>query len=128
MTTRLATCSYREYVPEMGTPVRISLGRPRWWSGTLAKSAYVTEITPRHSYLHSPEREYLAAYTEQLKRYGVDHIEARFSAIAAEHAEPLVLLCFETLSSGSWCHRSLFAAFWLGQTGQDVPELGQEPR
>lgn len=126
--TGLRTCSYSEYRPDMGTPVRISLGRPRFWSGTLAVGAFVRELAPKGWYLRSPEPEYVKAYGEQLARYGVEVIQGRFDAIAAEHGEPLVLLCFENLASGSWCHRTLFRAFWLGQTGQDVPELGQEPR
>jgi len=96
--TNLATCSYAEFRPEMGIPVRISLGRPRWWSGTLAVGALVTEITPRGWYLRRPEPEYVEAYGEQLARYGVEVIQTQFDAIDAEHGEPLVLLCFETLA------------------------------
>lgn len=97
--TGLATCSYREYRHDMGVPVRISLGRPRWWTTPIPESAFVSQITPRGWYLRSPECDYLAAYTEQLTRYGVDRIEARFSAISVEFGEPLVLLCFENLAS-----------------------------
>jgi len=126
--TTLATCSYSEFRPDMGTPVRTSLGRPRWWTGTLSVGALVTEITPRGWYLRSPEPEYVLAYNAQLARYGPEVIQGRFDAIAAEHGEPLVLLCFERLASGSWCHRSLFSAYWLGETGQVVPELGVTQR
>jgi len=122
--TDLATCSYAEYRPEMGVPVRISLGRPRGWS-TLA---FVTEITPRGWYLRKPEDEYLVAYDAQLSRYGPESIVARFDAIAAQFGEPLVLLCFENLATGSWCHRTLFRRFWLGETGHDIPELGASTR
>jgi len=125
--TGLATCSYSEYRPEMGTPVRISLGRPRWWSGTLAPSAFVPELAPRGWYLRSPEHEYVQAYGEQLAHYGVEVIQTRFDTLADEHGRPLVLLCFENLATGSWCHRTLFRRFWLAQTGQDLPELGAGP-
>jgi len=122
--TDLATCSYAEFRPDMGVPVRISLGRHRGWS----TPAFVTEITPRGWYLRRPEPEYVKAYSEQLARYGVEVIQARFNALAAEHGQPLVLCCFERLATGSWCHRTRFAEHWRQQTGQTIPELGQESR
>jgi len=125
VTVDLRTCSYAEYRPEMGVPLRISLGRPKWWTTPIPESAFVPEITPKGWYLRSPERAYLAAYDAQLARYGPELIQARFDTIAAEHGEPLVLLCFENLASGAWCHRSLFSAYWRQQTGQEIPELGE---
>jgi hypothetical protein len=125
--TRLATCSYREFKPDMGVPVRTSLGQPRWWRTPIPQSAVVSEITPRGWYFHASEDDFLAAYTAQLSRYGAEAIQARFDAIAAEFGEPLVLLCFEQLQTGAECHRTDFRLWWLGQTGQDTPELGALP-
>lgn len=125
--TRLATCSYREYRPEMGVPVRISLGRPRWWTTPIPDSASIPELTPRGSYLNAPEPDFLEAYDAQLSRYGTGHLQARFAAIAGVHGEPLVLLCFENLATGDLCHRRQFAAWWYAETGQEVPEMGAQP-
>lgn len=122
--TRLATCSYSEFRPEMGTAVRVSLGRPRWWTTPMPEAAFVPEITPKRWYLHAPQDEYLTAYDAQLSRYGPETIQARFDAIAAQFGDPLVLLCFENLQTGAQCHRTDFRLWWLRQTGQDVPELG----
>jgi len=122
--TRLATCSYKEFTPKMGVPVRTSLGRPRWWKTPIPEAAFVSEITPRGWYFHATEDDFLEAYTAQLDRYGPEAIQARFTAIAAEFGEPLVLLCFEQLQTGAECHRTDFRLWWLRQTGQDIPELG----
>jgi len=126
--TGLATCSYAEFRPEMGVPVRISLGRPRWWRTSIPDSAFVPEITPRGWYFHASDDDFLAAYDAQLDSYGPELIQARFDGIAAEHGEPLVLLCFEQLATGPWCHRTRFALWWHGRTGQSILELGTLPR
>jgi hypothetical protein len=125
---RLFTCSYSEFRPAMGLGVRASLGTPRWihrdepWP-------YVSEITPRRSYLNAPYDEYEAAYLHQLAHNGVDRIGRRFRELSVQHqAQRLVVLCFEKLSKpGAECHRSLFAAWWEQQTGQPVAELGEPP-
>lgn len=126
MSTRLATCSYAEYRPDMGVPVRISLGRPKFMS--IPSNAVCPELQPRGWYFHASDDDFLAAYDAQLSRYGTERLQDRFDAIAAEFGQPLVLLCFESLASGEWCHRTHFRQFWLRQTGQDIPELGASTR
>lgn len=129
--SRLATCSYSEFKASMGTSVRISLGGPRWWSSP--PEASIWALTPRSSYLRgTTDDEYIAAYTQQLARHGVDRIEEEFQKIRNAHGgRPLVLMCFENLGKwkggargGDWCHRSLFAWWWMEQTGELIPELG----
>lgn len=128
---RLATCSYKEFRPNMGISVRISLGGPRWWK--TPPQASIWALTPRKDYLRgTTDDEYISAFLQQLATYGVETIEKQFQIIHdAFPGERLVLLCFEDLGKfaggargGDWCHRSLFSWWWEEQTGEKIPELG----
>lgn len=139
----LATCSYGEFKPEMGIPVRASLGLPRYvLPYTLDPRAKVWEITPRNTYLKASDEVYERSYLEQLEGYGVETIDRRFVQIASVMGgERLVVMCFERLGAKTHsgiraglsdpaagealiCHRRLFASWWEQQTGRVVPELG----
>ncbi len=130
--TQIATCSYREFDPAMGIPVRTSLGVPRW---TLPyphdfKKAWVWEITPRRDYLRASDAVYTERFYAQLEEAGVDGIRKKFERIsAAMGAGTLVLLCFEDVRAKGWhsCHRRMFADWWKESTGEDVPEYGKNP-
>jgi hypothetical protein len=122
----LATCSYHEYRPHMGLPVRTSLGAPKYpLDYELPDEAKVWEITPRWSYLRAPFDSYREQYLNQLHAYGVTRIQSRFTQLQHRfQAADLVILCFESRPD-SWCHRRMFAAeFWLPATGEVIPELG----
>jgi len=138
----LATCSYTEYRTEMGIPVRFTVGAPRWrLPYTLAGVARL--CTPTRAMLSLPKDAYALAYRRHLAAAegsgrGLDAIAAELVRLAVDaHLEDrpegeqrLVLLCFERLNETAkgggenWCHRSMFAAWWTEQTGQEVPELG----
>lgn len=121
---RLATCSYGEFRPGMGVPVRISLGSPKWWA--TPPPANVWEITPRGWYLNADDDTFTDAFVAQLDRYGPDRIHDRLTGIAARFDADPVLLCFERLDRpGTSCHRTLFAEWWLVTTGEPIPELGR---
>jgi hypothetical protein len=124
----LGTCSYSAFRSTMGEPIRTSLGSPKF------KLAYelresMWSLTPRPKYLRSPFEEYRAEYVTQLERHGVASLSEQFEKVQAKTgAETLVVLCFEQLvRPGEWCHRRLFAEWWLGKTGQPVPELSKVP-
>lgn len=131
----LATCSYTEFRPEMGLPVRFTVGAPRWkLSYTIAGAAKL--ITPRRDMLSLAEDAYTFRYLQILNGAGVAAIGGELAGIvaAAGGAKRVVLLCFERLAeppkagqAHNWCHRSLFGAWWKAATGQDVPELGALP-
>lgn len=117
--TELFTASYSRWRPELGQPVRASLGVPRWipdaktWPRCWA-------ITPRYSYWRSPDWE--DQYVAQLRRYGAAHIARELETIAREHqAERILIMCFEV--SPADCHRGAFAAFWLAETGELITEI-----
>ena len=120
--TSLATCSYYEFRPSMGQPVRISLGIPRFKISWELPSRCLWELTPRGRYFHAEPAEFARQYLAQLDRYGTARLHEIFTALAT--GNPLILLCFETnVRSGADCHRRLFAEWWLEQTGEAIPEI-----
>ncbi|MEU8870465.1 hypothetical protein AB0D24_04730 [Streptomyces javensis] len=127
---RLATCTYQEFAPDMGTPVRTTVGHPRfplsYQLGGIARS-----VTPtRHLLKIEAEDAYEFSYRRLLNDRGVDLIREELTAIAGANDldVPVVLLCFDKLSKpGNWCHRTHFAKWWTDQTGEEVPELGAVP-
>ena len=123
MDLRLATCSYSEFRPTIRVPVRFTAGHPRWrLPYELAGKAPL--ITPTRAMLAMSDEEYVVAYRKQLDDAGVDAIADELVRFRYEDG-PVVLLCFENLSKPDlWCHRTLFAAWWQEQTGDEVPELG----
>lgn len=136
-----ATCSYGEFRPDMGTPVRISLGVPKFPVTWLNPNRLVRVLSPHWEYLNASDEVYEQRYLAQLKRVGVEGISSILQGIAdeADPSQPLVLLCFEKLGAqkrkavaaedvsraeSMVCHRRLFAQWWERETGLVVPELG----
>jgi hypothetical protein len=119
--TDLATSYYAGFKPEMGAPVRTSVGTPKWWRGELE---HIRRITPYGVFGIEDPDEYKAAYVARLDRIDVADLAQRFEEISAKHGgRPLVLLCFESLTKpDQWCHRRI-AADWLEEHGfGPVPE------
>jgi hypothetical protein len=130
MDLQVVTCSYSEYRPDMGQPVRISLGAPRWWKEPIPSWSALWSLTPRRDYLYASDEVYIEKYTAQLERHGVPEIVGDFERIAERaQKDTLVLMCFEKLAKpdGGWCHRTLFAVWWLQKTGELLQELGGGP-
>jgi hypothetical protein len=131
---RIATCTYQEFTPDMGTPVRTTVGHPRFaLNYRLARHAQL--ITPTRDLLGIKARDaYEFSYRRLLNSRGIDAIYEELRAIAGSHdlEAPLVLLCFDRYDRltppDDWCHRMFFAAWFTEQTGQEVPELGSLPR
>ncbi|WP_329326711.1 hypothetical protein [Streptomyces sp. NBC_01689] len=127
----LATCTYQEFTPDMGIPVRTTAGHPRFRLGYKV-AGHAKTLTPTRALLaqNLPEDAYEFSYRRQLTEVGIDAIRAELEAIAAQHesGRPLVLLCFDRLNKpGNWCHRTQAARFLTEQTGQEIPELGACP-
>lgn len=123
---RLSTASYRRFKPEMGLPVQASNGAPKYplsyEIGFNAKPIY-----PRWQLVKADLTEigFRDAYWRDLDRIGVVKLSTMFANIAAvSDSTDLVLLCFEELTSGQFCHRRHFAQWWLENTGEEVPEHG----
>jgi hypothetical protein len=56
----------------------------------------------------------------------VDTIRGALEQIVREAGSAgLVLLCFEDVLEGEFCHRRVFATWWEEKIGEHVPELGE---
>lgn len=124
LVTSIATCSFFEFEPSMGQPVRISLGRPRFRISWQLPSDRLEELTPRGWYFNAPPEEFGRRYLEQLDQVGPARLWEIFQGLSTGN-DRLVMLCFErNVQSAADCHRRRFAAWWFEQTGEFVPELG----
>lgn len=114
---RVLTASYRTYRPDLGVPVRISLGRPE----NLAVADSLTDLMPFGIFRRYEGAEFDRRYRARLDRIGVEKIAATFRDLGLAYGgTPLVLLCFEP--PGQPCHRRTFADWWHRRTGVWVPE------
>jgi len=121
----LFTLNYKRYDVEMGVAVRTSNGYPRFVRFPLKHA--VPETYPTWPMVKSDmsQEEFGKQYFELLDERGLDVIASRFRAIAtAEGDTRLVLMCYEDLEKGQWCHRTFFAEWWTRMTGEEVRELG----
>lgn len=121
------TASYGSWRPGTGSPVAISLTRPRW-RPEAAGWPQCWLLCPRWAWFRAEPAEFDRQYLAQLERYGVERIHAALARIAAEAyeapSERLCLICWEPPEAAeTGCHRRTFAAWWLHQTGELIPEL-----
>lgn len=123
MSVDLATASYRTFVPAMGVPVATSLGRPKFPIG-YELTEEVGALKPFGLLDLKDDAEFTASFRERLEKVGTAKLWRVFHAISRKHdGARLVLLCFEDVLAGQFCHRRVFADWWRERTGQAVPEL-----
>lgn len=128
----IATCSYGEYKPEMGMPVRTSVGFPKWFSHP---SMAWENTYPEYHWLKLPYDDYHARYLRKLDNIGTATLRGDLEFMAETYAkihrivpDRAVLLCFEKLSKdGAWCHRTMLSAYLEEHLGLTVVELGAQP-
>ncbi len=102
------------------TPVRISIGTPRWPLGYELVGA-IKELMPFGSKDIENQDESRKAYHSRLDRIGFETISGKLKYFE-DMGKPVVLLCYEDIQK-SWCHRTFFAEWWLKQTGEKIEEL-----
>lgn len=106
--------------------VPICLWTPRW-PLKYETTKPLRSLAPKQSYLRAPRDEYTKLYLDGLAALSVDYIHCLFEALPQD-GRPVALLCYEDLRKPElWCHRRLFADWWLSETGEDIPELEEEP-
>ncbi len=124
MTLDLATARYSTFIDAMGVPVQTSIGRPKF-----PLRYDLTEQAKRlmpWGLLSADlsEADFTAHYRARLDKVGVDALRRLFYVISGRHGGArLILLCFEDVNAGKFCHRRVFAAWWEERTGHHVPEL-----
>lgn len=107
-------------------PVGISVGSPKFNAGyTLREKCYA--LAPTGQMLRLDYEPYRKQYMEKLNRIGADKIISIVNQLemrALDEGKELVLLCFEDIRNGdNWCHRTLFAEWWMERTGEIIAEL-----
>jgi hypothetical protein len=119
----ITTTSYADWRWGDPVPVRISLGKPRWTPPGRERWVYLAELAPRPWYWRRSRETFTACYLSQLNRLA-DDIETKLGWLAG-HFGAVTLCCWERDPSdpSTWCHRRLWADWWTGRTGQQVPEL-----
>jgi Protein of unknown function, DUF488 len=122
--TALATGRYQTFTPSQGVPVQASLGRPKFPLDYELRET-VRELMP-WGLLDKKlsDDEFTRRYRQRLDRLDLDALRAQFDAISKRHEKRPVLLCFEDVHAGEFCHRRVFADFWQERTGRRIPEVG----
>jgi hypothetical protein len=111
--------SSKKIMPEY-VAIRISVGHPRWKLPYQVAGA-IPGLAPDRAWIGIERAEYDPLYRAKLDAAGVEKIRAEIRALTDER--PAVLLCFESLMDGAWCHRRIFADWWQEKTGEIVAEL-----
>lgn len=126
MSVSFATCSYPEFRPEMGTPVRATIGYPRFNLGYVLGGT-MSEAAPSRSFFDLPYSDFCTAMHAKLDKVGITEFVRIAQRIADNLGRPdatIVLLCFEnSRNRKGWCHRRVVAD-WLAGHGYDCPEVG----
>jgi hypothetical protein len=123
--TALATGRYATFRPSTGVAVQTSLGRPRFPLDYELREQ-VRELMPRGLFGKKlSEAEFTRQYRALLDRLDLDALRAQLDAISKRNGHKrVVLLCFEDVHAGGFCHRRVFAHWFQERTGQLVHELG----
>jgi hypothetical protein len=123
----LFTNRYQKAQPSQGLMVRTTLGAPRF-KLRYELDGNLPQLAPSRDIFRKPYGEFRTAYRRHLHILGPKHILEAIEAIRKASSRPdeqrMVLLCFDDLSKeGAWCHRTMFAEWWLEKTGEEVREL-----
>jgi hypothetical protein len=104
---------------DVGVPVRISIGTPKWITGAEHFPA-VTELMP-WGLMKLTGDEFDERYVARLDRVGPDRIADRLRSIGRDYGTTLLLTCWEADPLG--CHRSTAARWLEDRLDADVPEI-----
>ena len=107
-------------------PVGISIGKPRWPLGYDVREQCYT-LAPKGYMLKMEIGDFVPAYYEKLSGIGDDNVISTVEKMrkrAESEDKELVLLCYEDVRiEEEWCHRTIFAQWWMEKTGEIVREL-----
>ena len=105
------------------TVVGITRGAPKFpLRYTLAGN--IMEIAPPGYLFNEYNRErFTPPYFQHMDRVGTARI-AQILQHYEDMGKPVVLCCYEDVRKpGEWCHRLVFAEWWLQRTGEMIEEL-----
>ncbi|MFF3441848.1 hypothetical protein [Streptosporangium sp. NPDC002721] len=126
---RLATGRWKDFDPETGVPIRITVGHPRFirypYERAMSLAPHELFAPPYKDINDIPTERWV--YTKRLVAHQAD-ILRELTAIAAKHpGKTGVLLCYENVNAGETCHRRWAAEWFRDNYGWDVPEIQSRP-
>ena len=117
----LSTCSYRLWRPDLGIPVRTSVGPPRSFPDVLVEWPTVYPPWPLVRG-KLDQATYRRRYRHQLHRL-TPKVLAELQELREGYCAPLVLLCHCDLARG-FCHRRMLAEWISQKLDLGVAEIG----
>lgn len=111
------------------TAVRISMGYPKWNVG-YEIAGEIKELMPFGLFGIEDKDEFKRRYFEKLNKPSMFEKVSKQLKKFQESGKDVVLLCYEDIRKGpnNWCHRTMFADWWLEQTGEKIPELKDDSK
>lgn len=105
------------------TVVGIVRGLPKFKLG-YELAGNVIEIAPPYNLFNVYDREaFTDPYKKHLDKIGLEKISARLQKYIAL-GKDVALCCYEDVRKpNEWCHRLVFAEWWLEKTGCQINEL-----
>jgi len=118
----VCTSYYAVAKPEMGVLVQASVGRPRFFKHAME----VAEILAPWGILGTTDDKeaYRRLYLARMDDHREEVIQTILDIQRRHPGQRVVILCYENIRKpGQWCHRRIFAEWWLKNTGETVDEL-----
>lgn len=108
-----------------GALIRTTVGYPRFLKLGYKLTANIKEIAPYEIFNKGLSNEdFEREYRARLDGFGVEPIRALLrEAQRAAGGGPIVLLCYENVQKGGFCHRTIFGAWFTEHSGEAVVEL-----
>lgn len=103
--------------------ISIAVGNPRY--AVPYEIVNLPELKPYGIFKKYHGEEFREKYFERLDSFGVDRIWEAIQKAVGGHKNA-VLMCHE--KDENQCHRSMFAEWWLMNTGEIIPEFGKEEK
>lgn len=107
------------------TPIATTRGNPKFRLPYQYRALRLLAPS-RDEFTMGDQQRFASSYRARMDGIGVDRISAELARIIGDTPGG-VLLCFENLNEGKWCHRSVFAGWWQDRTGVEVPEVDDTP-
>ena len=113
--------------PELATDdytvVGIVRGIPRYRLNYKLAGNIIDIAPPRELFSIYDREKFTPPYMAHLDRLGVGKVKAQLQKYL-DMGKDVVLCCYEDVREpNEWCHRLVFASWWMLRTGQVIPEL-----
>ncbi len=105
------------------TVVGITRGAPKFPLQYRLDGNIIDIAPPGYLFNEYDRARFTPSYFRHMDKTGVTRIQQILKRYEAQ-GKPVVLCCYEDVRKpGEWCHRLVFAEWWLSRTGQLIEEL-----